>query len=342
MKMEIQHRDSWSERRMLNVRSGAVCREKDIVMTEGEIELAMQEYRGNGRAKLESKSENAADTVVEFLRQRAWWHKWYFQYIASSNLIKQFETGTIWFTTASAMNDGDEVERVNLRKRKFFFCMTYGIAENVAMWANYGIPRQQALRVRYDGKAFRRFICAFQTLKVVRKDGKPLGVVLRRGVDYDVAFHDMMYKRKGKSTFRYRDGVYRMSTIDIEGFDDGHADIWKKWGWSYEYETRVVVTVKHNCCLPLDTYALVAGFSDVQKMSARVRFVEKNEKVVQPAFITLGPWSGKAERCDVMRGLKNIKGIDAIPDVMDSEFSGEIKFKSWQGDGEMFRGFWEN
>lgn len=282
------------------------------------------ELRGNGRMKLNKDGFTGVEDIVAFLQQRAQWHRWYFQYLTGKNFKRQLINKKIWFTRSTDMNDRDEARRLPMNK--FYFCMSYGMSENVAMWTTYGIPRKDAIRVSYDGKAFRDFVRKLTELRVVNSEGTELKDRISKD-DFDVSFHDVVYLNKSQTRFHYKGESYRLNKDDLRKLRTKYGDYYKKFGWQYEYETRVVITLPKKKLSP-DAYALTADFSKVQEASSKLMGRTRKGCLINPSFVIVGPWSGDAEKKEVAGLCRKIANGAKQPDVRLSDYYGELKPKS--------------
>lgn len=175
---------------------------------------------------------------------------------------------------ATAMNDRTEK---GWGKNVYFTCFSYSKYEDVAMWMNYGRRSPDAVRVRFDGRTVGGWYSSHAETKdcvFSAKEKKDGGFSFRKiqpedieSIEYaDVAYvihHKLMNHKHcgnveyGRDFFIVRDGeddglawsddVYegspRRSLPDLPAY-------FKKRGWGYERETRLVVTLKPGVPTP--------------------------------------------------------------------------------------------
>ena len=167
------------------------------------------------------------------------------------------------------MNDTEET-----KPGVYLASFSYGKEEEVAMWTNYGVPKREAVRIRFPMAAMTQWDKANKSGKIViyvREDddkNKPFHVLDAKPTEIyfaDVAY----YGRNDPSDKAHRDGVrYRGMGL---GFKEdkwrgqikktNDALLFKKRGWAYEHEVRLIVrfndvtiTERHKTiALPFDS-----------------------------------------------------------------------------------------
>ena len=232
-------------------------------------------------------------------------------------------------TKASKTND--KVEK-GWGDNVFLACFSYSRYEDVAMWANYGKRLPDAVRIRFDGRVvkdwYERHKHGEGLFSVTEKDGKfrfaaidPVSVESVKLVDVAYVIPSKMMGRRMWGNVEYSRRFYHVIDSDdsikwsdsvYEGCQDKNLrPYFKKRGWAYERETRLVVTLKE-------------ASPDVDRIG--ISFTEPfrrfGEELRDPGFRTRavisGPWYGLG---DIPK--TKILGI-GLSDVGKSDYVSEI------------------
>ena len=115
--------------------------------------------------------------------------------------------GSVWMSRIDQMNDGTEVFKD--ADRTYAFCLSAKPMENVGMWIAYGLPRRDAIRVRFSGKAIFDFINSFKgrvSVNPVDKDKR----VLSQKILGTASLQYVGYVSRDGQRVHGRDGIYNI------------------------------------------------------------------------------------------------------------------------------------
>lgn len=278
------------------------------------------------RDKVKNEYRITCDELKEMLTDNEHGHS-YFHLTTWSSLCKMMarvtlpDDGTkhrmLHLSAAVNMNDKDDK---NCGKGVFFSSFSFGPAENISMWTNYGIPNKEAVRVRFYHTVFIDWI---QTLKrSIRVYGvNPDGSLTPLSAKPEVKLVDVAYwspnKRYGRDDNNPNDGIFihdrnkfrLQDCADVKRFMSEDPYMFKEAGWHYESETRLVLQFKEELS---DQYNRVAIPFDGPLDNLDNHF--KTE-------VVRGPWftSGK--------GFPKAAG-HSLEDAHESDYEGKIKMRS--------------
>ena len=200
---------------------------------------------------------------------------------------------------------------------------SFGEEEEVAMWTNYGVPKPEAIRIRFPKSAITAWVRENPPEKIKVYKGKPSGdfVLLEQEEVLDARFVDVAYYGRNRTNEKesISDGViYKGNRCSfrekkwrgalLESCPEA-ALLFKKRGWAYEREVRLVVRLKH----PLPP-----------KMKIALDFTSLFEAVLadQANCLMVGPWFDPRNF-----PLSDIACID-LNKVAKSCFMGELNMRS--------------
>ncbi len=204
---------------------------------------------------------------------------------AFANMVK---SGSIWMSRIGEMNDETEVFKD--AARTYAFCLSAKSSENVGMWIAYGLPRRDAIRIRFPGKALRDFLrdsdwrVSVYPVKNNEVQSKPVsGTVSLQYVGY--------ISRDGQRV-HVRDVIYRfppevsMSRAELM---ERCGSFIKRLGWEYEHEIRLVVHLEKKITAQRIELRLPEVFKEILTDKS-----EKQGKSGGKPSVIVGPWSGRA------------------------------------------------
>ena len=231
---------------------------------------------------------------------------------------------------ANKTNDG--IERC-WGQNVYLACFSYSRYEDVAMWMNYGKRSPDAVRIRFDGRKVRAWLERHRERKGFFKaisggDGfsyeqlNPDDVDSVKLVDVAYVIPSRMTRGRFRGNVEYSRDFYRVvknGTMDwSDSIYDGNCSAelspyFKKRGWCYEREMRLVVTLKDGVDLPERLAVSFCGpFDDLERqMRTGGDGLMRN--------VLAGPWfdqrkSSQASVCGV-----------ALHDVGKSDYAKEIR-----------------
>ena len=181
----------------------------------------------------------------------------------------------------------------------YVLSLSYGPEENVSMWTIYGVPRREAVRLRFPSSAIRRW-CE-------RAEKQPESVCFIKKAETDGMFHNAVPSRVRFSDVLYvvrkgmpgeylaeHNGIMRKSPAKTSWTDFAKTSpnvglglFMKNRGWAYERESRIVVefdkrtTEKEEDSIYLDFTSVIQAMLENKGKSGK-------------SNILLGPWFDEA------------------------------------------------
>ncbi|MCR5839351.1 MAG: metallophosphoesterase [Kiritimatiellae bacterium] len=267
-------------------------------------------------------------------------HSSYYHYTQWTSLEKMLQgvssgpaRGNRLLLLTKAINTNDKIEQ-GWGKNVFLACFSYSRYESVAMWANYGKRSPEAVMIRFDGNAIRDWMPADKSdcelFAVSEKNGafcykkiNPEDVESVKLVDVAYVLPERMARgRRMWGNVEYSRRFYRVPGEDgtLEWSDaiyEGRQDetrrkllpYFKKRGWSYERETRLIVTLKDK---DTNIERVAVEFNGpFAKLAAELKYNPER------AVVT-GPWY------DVLKSPKSkIEGV-GLNQVGKSDYVNEV------------------
>lgn len=102
--------------------------------------------------------------LKDFLVKRASKHKFLFHYTTAEKLQCIFRNKTWRFCSAETMNDLQEYKvkgNFFLWEKLYSTCFSFGDEDNIAMWSMYGIPWEDAVRIRLSTDVIKKWMQRF-------------------------------------------------------------------------------------------------------------------------------------------------------------------------------------
>ena len=231
---------------------------------------------------------------------------------------------------SQASNTNDGIERC-WGRNVYLACFSYSRYEDVAMWMNYGKRSPDAVRIRFDGDEVREWLerhrrgeGLFRAIPHVggfryeRLD--PSDVESVRLVDVAYVIPSRMTQGRLRGNVEYSRDFYRVfenGSMDWAGSVYGGScrldlsPYFKKRGWCYERETRLVVTLRDGVDLPKRLAVRFCGPFDELERQMRGNGRVRN--------LLSGPWFD-----DGSSSSAKVKGV-GIREIGKSDYANEIK-----------------
>ena len=283
--------------------------------------------------RLREGSETNSVTINEFcelLRFNGLSHSHgYFHYTTWGRLQKMLAEVDVGENTkkrlfmmsaASSLNDTNE-------KRDGFYVasFSFGSEEEVSMWTNYGVPKREAIRIKFPMKAMTRWTientidritiyvpgkgedCQFRALDV-----RPTKIYFA-----DVAYYAGNEPLHGTS----RDAVHysgKKCSFQEEKWREhiqrtNDSLLFKKRGWAYEREVRLIVQ--------FDDAARMQNYTQIAIPFDSVYDAMLDAQNNNGSSVMLGPWYGwDGSKWPLIKGLKKPS--------LRSSFNGELRMRS--------------
>ena len=231
---------------------------------------------------------------------------------------------------SQAYNTNDRIERC-WGRNVYLACFSYSRYEDVAMWMNYGKRSPDAVRIRFDGRKVRAWLERHRWGEglfraIPHNDGfgyerlNPNDVESVKLVDVAYVIPSCMTQGRLRGNVEYSRDFYRV-------FENGSMDwadsvyggscrldlspYFKKRGWCYERETRLVVTLREGVDLPERLAVRFCGPFDELERQMKGNGRERN--------LLSGPWFD-----DRLSSFVKVKGV-GIREIGKSDYANEIK-----------------
>ena len=231
---------------------------------------------------------------------------------------------------ANKTNDG--IERC-WGRNVYLACFSYSRYEDVAMWMNYGKRSPDAVRIRFDGDEVRTWLGR-------HNDGKGLFKAIQSGAGFsyerlnpddvdsvklvDVAYviPSRMTRGRFRGNVEYSRDFYRVVKNGVMDWSDSIYDgsclaeispYFKKRGWCYEREMRLIVTLKDRVDLPERLAISFCGpFDELERqMHTGGEGLQRN--------VLAGPWFDERRSSQT-----SVCGV-TLRDVGKSDYAKEIR-----------------
>jgi len=256
-----------------------------------------------------------------------------FHYTNISAFAKMVSGRSVWLSRIDQMNDGTEV--FPNADRTYAFCLSAVPTENAGMWIAYGLPRKDAIRIRFSGKALHE-ICTNRKgrVEVVPvKGNKPLS----KNVMGTASLQYVGYVSRSGSRVHVRDVIYKFPP----DLDKSRSDVMsecgsfiKLLGWQYEHEIRLVVRLDEA----IDAERIQLDVSHVIEGVLAYNSVRRDGFCGMPSVI-VGPWGScedfllrfeaemEKSKCATRKNVCSFVEWSQVGDALirDSEFTGKIR-----------------
>ena len=102
-------------------------------------------------------------SAVSLVQRLGACHNCYTRYTTVDRICEIIESGRMWFNRAdsNAFDDAQETEKFGHyipKRRLYYTCFNYAIAENAAMWGLYGQPTYQSIRISVGPRALNKWV----------------------------------------------------------------------------------------------------------------------------------------------------------------------------------------
>ena len=207
-----------------------------------------------------------------------------FHHTCIDSFSKMATSGSVWLSRIDQMNDGTEVFKD--ADRTYAFCLSAKPSENVAMWIVYGLPRREAIRVRFPGKALMDVVKANDGyVSVYPVNGNK---VQSKPVTGRASLHYVGYVSRGGERVHVGNVIYKlpaeknMSRVDVM---DRCGSYIKRLGWAYEHEIRLVIHLDKK----VDAKKIQLDIPEVFRKILTYKPQRRNGSDGMPSVI-VGPW----------------------------------------------------
>ena len=216
------------------------------------------------------------------------------------------------FLKLSSKNVLNDAFEKRMEDGTFVFCFSIGEEECIAQWKIYGADQEDAVRLKFRQSALSRWLRSFDkgAIKVyVKQDEQYLPIERKcRARLIDVAYPSSNENRNLRMISVGNEKVHMVEGWKDKIMQKKYAPFFKKQGWSYEREVRLVIDKTG-----LDVDYIYVPFDDPFK-SLIDDF--KNGKCP----IMRGPWFNEKSG----KRLVSVRGIE-LARALKSDYEGEIR-----------------
>jgi hypothetical protein len=245
-----------------------------------------------------------------------------FHYTNTEAFTKIVSGNAIWLSRIDQMNDLTEV--FSDADKTYAFCLTAVPTENVAMWIGYGLPRKDAIRVRFSGKELES-ICGQVTVYPV--EGNVAN--MRKPISCTASLQYVGYMSRSGKRVHVRNVIYKIPDEESDLMDKCGSFI-KTLGWKYEQEIRLVIRLTEK----ISAKKVQLNFGNVIKSLLTYNPKRRKDSKVMPSVI-VGPWGNRedfikemkerlpANNCEVSYFLSHSFDNEGL--VRESEYKDKIR-----------------
>lgn len=194
------------------------------------------------------KNALANDKLVEYLKNRN--HN-SFKFYSSDERIEAIATQRfLYLSDGQHWNDKNDRKLFNndsLDVKNFGLCFSFSRSENIALWMLYGGTKKNGALINLTKSIFN----SYSQNKPPIKLGYFIGDKFQESIevppeDYNIDFWDVLYYGKKKETdinYSIKHSTENCNDVDFDKFNKT-VFLKKDYAWSYENETRLVVSVR--------------------------------------------------------------------------------------------------
>lgn len=245
-----------------------------------------------------------------------------FHYTNAESFGKIVSGNAIWLSRIDQMND--LTENFSDADKTYAFCLTAVPTENVAMWIGYGVPRKDAIRVRFSGKELES-ICGQATVYPVEDNV----VNMRKPISCTASLQYVGYMPRSGKRVHVRNVIYKIPDDESDLMDKCGSFI-KTLGWKYEQEIRLVIRLTEK----ISAKKVQLDFGNVIKSLLTYKPKKRKDSHGMPSVI-VGPWGNRedfikeikekfsADNEDVSYFLSHSLDNEGL--VRESEYKGKIR-----------------
>ena len=245
-----------------------------------------------------------------------------FHYTSAESFGKIVSGNAIWLSRIDQMND--LTENFSDADKTYAFCLTAVPTENVAMWIGYGVPRKDAIRVRFSGKELES-ICGQATVYPVEDNV----VNMRKPISCTASLQYVGYMPRSGKRVHVRNVIYKIPDDESDLMDKCGSFI-KTLGWKYEQEIRLVIRLTEK----ISAKKVQLDFGNVIKSLLTYKPKKRKDSHGMPSVI-VGPWGNRedfikeikekfsADNEDVSYFLSHSLDNEGL--VRESEYKGKIR-----------------
>ena len=187
----------------------------------------------------------------------------------------------------AAVNMNDENDKL-CGKGIFFSSFSFGPAENISMWTNYGIPNEDAVRIKFRRWVFMEWVDDFNAGKIRVYGVDSDGSLKNLSAQPTLIMGDVAYwsGNEGLGKKDHNDGIFihdrnkfRLSDgTDVKGLKESKPYLFKDGGWNYESEVRLILKFEEDLATRFNRVAV--------PFDGPLDYLDKNFR----KYVWQGPW----------------------------------------------------
>ena len=220
-----------------------------------------------------------------------------FHYTNTEALGKIVAGKGIRLSRMDRMNDG--TERFNGADRTYAFCLSAVPTESAGMWIAYGVPRQDAIRVRFSGKLLHDLCEAndgrIEVFPVIGDHAQ------KKSVSGKISLQYVGYVSRSGDRVHVRNVIYQFSPPKKRSRTavmDDYGSFIKFLGWEYEHEIRLVVRLDEA----INAQKIELSLNDVVEKMLRYKPRHQKGSNGMPSVI-VGPWGSRNDFMEKFKGM---------------------------------------
>lgn len=205
-----------------------------------------------------------------------------FHYTNANAFANIISGNAIWLSRIDQMND--LTESFSDADKTYVFCLTAVPTENVAMWIGYGLPRKDAIRVRFSGKELKS-ICGQATVYPIEGNV----VNMRKPLSCTISLQYVGYVSRSGKSVHVADVIYKIPQVESNVMEKCGSFI-KTLGWKYEQEIRLVVKLTER----ISANKVQLDCANVIKALLTYNPKKRKDSKGMPSVI-VGPWGNRED-----------------------------------------------
>lgn len=252
---------------------------------------------------------DSADTLIDFLETKGQNHNYYYHYTTWDSLEKIITNKTFLLTRGNSLSINDQHEALmkgnwSTWNKTYIGSFAFGAPENMAMWGLYGLPWEDAVRIRIPRKEMLGWKKSIKS--VYAWDGKKeMGEIMNPKVTLtDIVYingkkhdNDFVLSHNGRHVTIHNSGA--LKNLDTLPKMTGYI---KNYAWHYEDEVRLKIELPHNI-----TYDRI--------------MLKLPQNLIDSISVTLGPYFHWKDN-------ELIEELYANGKVADSGFTNLVKYRA--------------
>lgn len=232
----------------------------------------------------------------------------YHHYTNMRSYINMSKTEHFFLSRLDKMNDKLEQFKIDSarKNRTYILSLSYGRNENIAMWALYCIPKEEAVRITFTKNSFNNYLGDAGDIAF-----KVENFQVKKDVQYRIeslTSIDVLYKSEKDNALKHGGEYITADGNDLNGRFLGAV---KNMAWSYENEVRIIIILA----------------SDTDEYPEKIAIPITNE-LIKDMKLKFGPWTTIKAKENLISELKKLRDYWNIGNPSVSFINGTVAYKS--------------